>query len=42
MNELTKEQIRKYKIGKSRLIKGSEKSMYVHEAIAIPIIMQTR
>ena len=29
MNELTKEQIRKYKIDKSRLIKGSEQSMYV-------------
>ena len=41
MNELTKEQIRKYKIDKSRLIKSSEKSMYVHEVIAIPVIMQT-
>ena len=37
-----KKQIRKYKIDKSRLIKGSEQSMYVHEVIAIPIIMQTR
>ena len=42
MNALTKEQIRKYKIDKSRFIKGSEKSMYVYEVIAIPIIMQTR
>ena len=42
MKELTKQQIRKYKIDRSRLIKGSEKSMYVHEAIAISIIMQTR
>ena len=42
MNELTKEQIRKCKIDKSRLTKGSEQSMYVHEVIAIPIIMQTR
>ena len=42
INELTKEQIRKYKIGKSRLIKGNMQSMYVHEVIAIPIIMQTR
>ena len=42
MNELTKEQIRKYKIDKSRLIKGSEQSMYVHEVIAIPIIMQNQ
>ena len=42
MNELTKEQIRKYKIDKSRFIKGSKQSMYVHEIITIPIIMQTR
>ena len=37
-----KKQIRKYKIDKSRLIKSSEQSMYVHEVIVIPIIMQTR
>ena len=42
MEELTKQQIRKYKIDKSRLIKGSEQSMYVHEIISFPIIMQTR
>ena len=42
MNELTKEQTRKYTIGKSRLIEGSEQSMYAHEVIAISIIMQTR
>ena len=42
MNELTKEQIRKHKIDKSRLIKGSEQFMYVHEVIAIPIIMQNQ
>ena len=42
MKELTKHQIRKYKTDRSRLIKGSEKSMYVHEAIAISLIMQTR
>ena len=42
MNELTKEQIKNYKIEKSRLIKGSKQSMYVHEVIAIPIIMQNR
>ena len=42
MNELTKQQIRKCKIDKSRLIKGSEQSMYVHEVIPVPIIMQTR
>ena len=42
MNELTKEQIKNYKIEKSRLIKGSKQSMYVDEVIAIPIIMQNR
>ena len=42
MKELTKQQIRKYEIDRSRLIKGSEKSMYVHEAVTISIIMQTR
>ena len=42
MNELTKQQIRKCKIDKSRLIKCSEQSMYAHEVIAVPIIMQTR
>ena len=42
MNELTKEQTRKYTIGKSRLIEGSEQFMYAHEVIAISIIMQTR
>ena len=41
MNELTKEQLRKYKIDKSRSIKGSE-VMYVHEVIATPIIIQIR
>ena len=42
MNNLTKQQIRKYKIDRSRLIKGSKYSMYVHEDILIPIIMQSR
>ena len=42
MNELTKEQIRKYKIDKLRLIKGSEQSIYFHKVIAIPVIMHTR
>ena len=42
MNELTKEQNKKYKIDKSRLVKGNEQSMYGHEVIAVPIIMQTR
>ena len=42
MNELTKQQIRKYKIDRTILIRGSKKSMDVSEVIAIPIIMQTR
>ena len=42
MNEHTKQQIRKYRIDGSRLIRGSKQSMYVSEVIAIPIIMQTR
>ena len=42
INELTKQQIRKYKIDTARLIKGSKQSTYVSEVIAIPIIMQTR
>ena len=41
-NDLTKQQIRKYKIDRARLIKGSKHSMYVHEDILIPIIMQSR
>ena len=35
MNDLTKQQIRKYKIDRARLIKGSKYSMYVHEDILI-------
>ena len=42
MSDLTKQQIRKYKIDKAKLIKGSKHSMYVHEDIAITIIMQSR
>ena len=42
MNELTKQQIRKYKIDRARLIRGSKPSMYVRKVIATPIIMQTR
>ena len=41
MNELTKQQIRKYKINRSRLIPISKESMYVGEVIAIPTIMQS-
>ena len=42
MNDLTKQQIRKYKIDRARLIKDSKHSMYVHEDILITIIMQSR
>ena len=42
MNELTKPQIRKYKTDRARLFKGNRHSMYVHEDIAIGIIMQSR
>ena len=41
MSELAKEQIRKYKTDRSRLIKGNKESMYVSEVIAIPIITQS-
>ena len=37
MSDLTKQQIRKCKINRERLIKGSKHSMYVHEDILIPI-----
>ena len=42
MNDLTKQHIRKYKIDRVRLIKGSKRSMYVHDDILIPIITQSR
>ena len=42
MNDLTKQQIRKYKTDRVRLIKGSKHSMYVHEGILIPIIIKFR
>ena len=42
MKELTKLQIRNYKIDRARLLKGSKHSMYVHEDISIRIIMQSR
>ena len=42
MSDLTKQQIRKYKIDRVELIKGSKHSMYVHEDISIAIIMQSR
>ena len=42
MNEPTKQQLIKNKIDRSRLIKGSKKSMNVSEVIAFSMIMQTR
>ena len=42
MKDLTKQQIKKYKIDRARLMKGSKHSMYVHEGILVPIIMQSR
>ena len=42
MSDLTKQQIRKYKIDRTKLIKSSKHSMYVYEHIVIPIIMQSR
>ena len=41
MNDLTKQQIRKCKIDRWKLIKNRKESMYVSEIIAIPIIMQS-
>ena len=42
MSDLTKQQIKKYKIDRTKLFKKSKHSMYVHEDIAITIIMQSR
>ena len=42
MNELTKQQITKYKIALTRLFRGSKQSMYINEVIVIPIMTQTR
>ena len=42
MSDLTKQQIRKYKIDRARLFKGSKNLMYIHEDILIPIMMQSR
>ena len=42
MSDLTKPQVRKYKIDRSKLIKKSKHSMYVREDIAITIIMQSK
>ena len=42
MSNLTKQQIKKYKIDRSKLIKVSKHSMYVNEDTAITTIMQSR
>ena len=42
MSDFTKQQIRKHKTNRARLSQGSKNSMYVHEDILIPIIMQSR
>ena len=42
MSDLTKPQIRRYKIDRARLFKGNKHSIYVSEDILIPIIMQPR
>ena len=42
MSELRKPQIRKYKIDRARLFKGSEHSKHAQEDIAITTIMQSR
>ena len=42
MSDLTKQQIGKYKVDREKSIKDTKHSMYVHEDILIPIIMQSR
>ena len=42
IDKLTKQQIRKYKRDRARLIRVSKQSMYVSEVIAIPMIIQIR
>ena len=42
IDKLTKQQIRKYKRDRARLIRVSKQSMYVCKVIAIPIIIQIR
>ena len=41
-NALTKPQIKKYKIDRARLFKNNKHSLYVHEDIAITIIIQSK
>ena len=42
MSDLTKPQIRKYKIDRARMFKDIENFLYVHKDIAITTIMQSR
>ena len=42
MNDLTQQQIRKYRIDRARLFKGNKYSMHIHGYILIPKIMQSR
>ena len=42
MSNLIEQQIRKYKTDRAKLVESSKHSMYVHEDIAITIIMQSR
>ena len=42
MSDPTKQQIRKYKIDREKLIKGSKYSIYGSEDLLIPVTMQSR
>ena len=42
MGDFTKQQIRKCKIDREKLINNRKHSMYVHKDILIPIIIQSR
>ena len=42
MSDLTKQQLRKYKIDRARLFKGIKNYMYVYKDILVPVIMQSR
>ena len=42
MSNLTKQQTRKYKIDREKMIKSRKHSMYVYEDISITIIMQSK
>ena len=42
VSDLTKQKIRKYKIDRARLIKGSKHSMYVSEDVLVTIIIKSK